>query len=71
MYYDHKEIPYADIYKFSATIDDVSSKKLSDTIGNVFTWDKQTIVVLGDASIAKVLKKNGFKVKKVKYKSYL
>lgn len=71
MYYDHKEIPYADVYKFSDTIDDVSSNNLATTIGDIFSWDKQTVVVLGDASIAKVLKKNGFKVKMVKYKSYL
>jgi zinc protease len=71
MYYDHKGLPYSDIYKFSGTIDDVTNKNLADTIGNIFTWDKQTIVVLGDASIAKVLVKNGFKLKKVRYKSYL
>ncbi|MBD67034.1 MAG: hypothetical protein CME62_17665 [Halobacteriovoraceae bacterium] len=71
MFKDHIDVPYADIYKFSDKIDNVSVDDLKGMISDIFAWNKQTIVVLGSKDLIKPLKENGYKVKMVDYKDYL
>ena len=71
MFYDHIGKDYSEIYKFSDRIDNISNKDLKDMIEKVFSWEKQTILVLGSEKVEKSLEKAGFKLRKVDYKSYL
>lgn len=71
IFYDHKGESYDEIYKFSNIIDKISRKDLMQMNKELFDWDKQTIVVLGDDSLIKVLEKAGYKVRKVNHKNYL
>jgi len=71
MFYDHIGKKYSEIYKFSERIDEISNASLRKMIDKVYDWDKQTILVLGSKKVEKALEKAGFKLRKVKYKSYL
>jgi len=67
---DHTGRDYADILKF---IDRVKSYSTGDVMAMtkaLYSWDKQTIVVVGDKSLLKQLKQFG-KVKMHNYKNFL
>lgn len=71
IYFDHVGRKYAEIYKYSDVINDVTSKDLTRMIDKLFKWDDQLILILGDPSLEEKLKKAGFKVRKVKYQNYI
>ncbi len=71
MFFDHRGINYDEIYKFQKVIDKITIEDLTRMNKQLFDWSKQTIVVLGDESLVPVLKKKGYKIKVVDYKTYL
>ena len=68
--YDLQGRPLSDLAKFPETISSISSEKLAQGIDELFSWDRQFIVVVGDKSLAKELKKIA-PVEIVDYKNYL
>lgn len=69
--FDHIERDYKDIYKFSSVMDKVGSKDLEKMVSQIYSWDKQTILILGNKNLIPVLKKAGFKIRVEDYKKYL
>ena len=71
MQFDHVKRDYADIYRFSENIDKLSANDLQRVTKQIYGWEKQTILVLGNKSLVNELKKAGFKVKVKKFTQYL
>lgn len=71
MFFDHKGIDYDQIYKFTEIIDGIGRSDLMEMNKQLFNWEDQTIVVLGDRSLISGLKKAGYKVLEVDYNNYL
>ncbi len=71
LFFDHIGRPYGDIYKFPSEVDAVSLSEAQNKIKELYDWNKQTKLVLGNKKLIPVLKKAGFKVKVLDYKKYL
>ena len=71
MLFDHVKIPYTDIYKFDERVEKISITDLQNKINNLYNWEKQTVVILGNKKLIKVLRKSGYKVLVKDYKDYL
>jgi zinc protease len=71
LFFDHIRRPYSDIYNFPNEVDNITKKQAQSKIKEIFGWDHQVKMVLGDKSLIKVLRKAGFKVKTLNYKGYL
>ena len=71
MFYDHKGKDFDKIYEFSDIIKDIERNELKKMISDLYGWDKQTVLVLGDPSLVKVLEKGNYKVKTVDFEDYL
>ena len=71
LHFDHMGRPYTDIYKFSDNINAIKVDDLKGMIGNLFSWEKQTILILGNKKLIPVLRKAGYKVKVEKPSKYL
>lgn len=69
--HDHIGKDYNKILEFPKVIDKASKSELQKVISDIYDWDKQTIVVLGNKKVEEALKEAGFKFKKVNYKNYL
>lgn len=69
-YYDHQGRPLSDLANFPAKIRSISSNELAAGVGELFDWDRQYIIVVGNKSLAKDLKKIA-PVEIVDYKKYL
>ena len=67
---DHLEKDYAELYRFPKRVRKHSLKSVQRLTRNIFSWNKQTIVILGPARLKKVLKKLG-PVRVTNYKKYL
>lgn len=71
LFFDHIGRNYNEIYTFRKEIDQVTPKILMETIGDLFNWDHQKKLVLGNKNLIKDLRKAGYKVKELNYKDYL
>lgn len=71
LHFDHVKQPYERIYRFSEVIDGLNEKDLQDMTKEIFGWDKQTIVILGNKSLIPTLKKAGHKVRVENHQKYL
>ncbi len=70
VFLDHFGKPYDDLFKFGEKINSFKNNQITGEIGNIFGWDKQTIMVLGTKDQEKKLTKFG-KVKVIDYKNFL
>lgn len=57
MLYDHQQRPLSELQEFQARIAKLKANDLSRANLEVFPWEKQTIVVVGDKSLEKSLSK--------------
>ncbi len=71
LYFDHIERKYSEIYDFSDNVNKLKVTDLQKMVDQIYGWDKQTVLVLGDKSLIKKLQKAGYKVLVKKYKDYL
>jgi zinc protease len=67
---DHVGKPYDQLYNFPSVVKNLSEDDVAREIKRLFSWKDQTIVVVGDKSLFKKLKKLG-KVKVYSYKRFL
>tara|TARA_R110000868_G_scaffold226115_13_gene478650 strand:+ start:1415 stop:2785 length:1371 start_codon:yes stop_codon:yes gene_type:complete len=70
IYLDHVGVPYQRFLDFPDYLSKVDEKEMAKWGGQIFDWNRQTIVVLGDKSLAKKLAEFG-KVTVVGYKDFL
>ncbi len=71
LFFDHVGRDYDEIYAFPKEVDDISIDQAKSKIGELFDWDVQTKLILGDKKLIKVLRKAGYKVEVLKYNKYL
>jgi zinc protease len=71
LFFDHLKRPYSDIYNFPNEVDSITKVQAQTKISEIFGWENQYKMVLGDRSLIKVLRKAGFKVKVLNYLDYL
>jgi len=70
LFFDHTGREYDELYNYPKTIRAFTQKDVSHKVKELFSWDKQDIVIIGD----KKLKKSLSKIRPVKilnYKNYL
>ena len=67
---DHLEKDYSELYRFPQRVRKHSLKDIERLTKKIFSWQKQTIMILGPARLKKVLKKLG-PVTITNYKKYL
>ena len=67
---DHRGKSYSDLYRFPRRIRGLSLNQIEKFTQGMYDWKKQTIVILGPASLKKALKELG-RVKVTNYKKYL
>lgn len=70
MLYDHQNRDLSGLVNFPKTIEKLSKSELSSANLEVFPWDRQTIVVVGDKSLVKSLSRIR-PVRILKYEDYL
>ena len=70
MLYDHQNRDLADLVNFPKIIENLSKSELSSATLEVFPWDRQTIVVVGDKSLVKSLSRIR-PVRVLKYQDFL
>lgn len=70
LFFDHVGRNYSEIYDFPKTIKGFTAKNISGLISKTFRWENQSIIVVGNKSVAKILKKVG-KVKILKANNFL
>ena len=70
MILDHRGKSHEDFYAFPKEVMKIDYPKIQSAMNNIFAWDKQTIVVVGDKSLKTQLDNFG-KVELVDYKDYL
>lgn len=74
LYLDHIGRPYSDLFEYRDEVKKYNGKDVAKKITDIFSMDKQTILVLGDKSIEPKLKKLTKKYGKLTildYKNYL
>lgn len=70
MLYDHQKRPLEELVNYPVIIEKFTKSELSSTNMEAFPWERQTIVVVGDKSLAKSLARIR-PVRVVKYEDYL
>ncbi len=70
MLYDHQKRPLSQLVNFPQVIEKISKSELASANMEVFSWDRQTIVVVGDKSLVKSLSRIR-PVRVIKYQDYL
>jgi zinc protease len=70
MMLDHEGKSYQELYEFPQKLQAIKKDEVINSIVNLYSWDKQVLVVLGNKNLKKSLKKFG-KVKEVSYKTFL
>lgn len=70
MLYDHQKRPLSELVSFPKVIEKITKSELASSNMEVFRWDRQTIVVVGDKSLAKSLSRIR-PVRVIKYQDYL
>ncbi|MBK22387.1 MAG: hypothetical protein CME70_00155 [Halobacteriovorax sp.] len=68
---DHIGAPYDELYQFQERVNKMTREQISQVVGDIFGWEKQTVVILGSPKLAKTLKKKFGKVRIVSYKNFL
>ncbi len=68
---DHEGRDYGDLFDFTKKVSKLNKSEVIAMIDNIFNWNKQTIVILGNKSLQKTLKQSGLKVKVLDYKKFL
>lgn len=71
IYFDHIGRNYDEIYTYPDSVTNIGQDQLKQKLGDIFDWEHMAIVVVGDPSVAKDLKKAGYKVKVHKYQEFL
>ncbi len=71
LFFDHINRPYRDIYNYSNKVDSYSEVALAKMVKELFDWDRQTVLILGNKKLIKSLRKAGYKVVEKNYKNYL
>lgn len=71
IYYDHIGRDYQEIYRFPEVVEGMTKEQAKKKIGELFGPSSQIVMVLGDRSLEKSLKKAGFEVEVLDYKDYL
>jgi zinc protease len=69
-YFDHINKSYDDLINFPKKVRTYTTKEVAAEVDKVFSWNNQTIVVVGNKGLLKVLSKFG-KVKVIDYKKFL
>lgn len=70
MLYDHQKRDLKELVDFPQTIEKLSKSELSSATMEVFPWDRQTIVIVGDESLVKGLSRIR-PVRVINYEDYL
>lgn len=70
VYFDHAERPYQELYQYPISIKKFSTADVAKKIHEIFNWNQQTIVVLGDVSLEKELMSLG-KVTRINFHNFL
>lgn len=70
LFQDHIGKSYDEIYNFPKVVSEINREKVSSMTSKIFGWDKQTILVLGDKSLLRELKKIR-PVEVVSYKKFI
>lgn len=71
MFMDHLGRPYSDVYNLQSQILKTPKDEVASTTEQIFNWNEQSIVIVGDKSLVKDLKKKFKNVKVVSYKNFL
>jgi zinc protease len=71
LFFDHIGRDYKEIYQFSNKIDQISIEQMQSLISQIFGFDNQIRLVVGDKNLDKQLAKAGYKVKVLNYNDYL
>lgn len=69
-YFDHIEKPYEDLYQFVEKVKQIKKSDVTDIVGQYLNWSSEIILVVGDKSLEKELKKMG-EVKILKLEDFL
>ncbi len=70
IFLDHFGRPFEDLFKFGERVQSFKNNQITDSIGSLFDWKKQTIMVLGTKDLEKKLSAFG-KVKVLDYQKFL
>ncbi len=70
MMLDHEGKSYQELYDFPKKLESIKKEEVINSIVDLFSWNKQVLVVLGNEKLKKSLQKFGH-VKEVSYKSFL
>lgn len=70
-FFDHVGRDYSEIYNFTKNIDKITKENLLKSVRDLFGYENQVKLVLGNKSLIKPLRKAGFKLKVIEYKDYL
>ncbi len=70
MFLDHKGKSFRELQLYPEKVRAFSSKEVAKNVGDIFGWEKQTIVVLGNKNLINELKAFG-NVEAISYKDYL
>lgn len=70
IYFDHIGRDFRELFDFTQNIQKYSKSDVSSALSDLYSWDKQTVVVIGHKSLKKKLKEFG-KVKILRYQDFL
>lgn len=71
LFLDHIEAPYSELYEFQGRVKKIKRLALNKAVENIFGWEKQTIIILGPAKLAKPLRKKFGSIRVTSYKHFL
>lgn len=71
LFMDHLRRPYSDVYNFQSEVLATKKDTVAATTEQVFNWNEQSIVIVGDKSLEKSLRKQFKKLKVKNYKEFL
>jgi zinc protease len=71
LFFDHIGRDYKEIYQFANKIDQIKSEDMQKLIAQIFGFENQIRLVVGDKNLDKQLAKAGYKVKVLNYNDYL
>ena len=68
---DHAGVSWSDFYNLPKAVERVSSDEVAQKVSTLFPWEEQVVLVLGDRSLAKKLKKEYKQLQVLNWKSFL
>lgn len=69
-FFDHIEKPYEDLYSFVEKVQKIKKEDVKNIVAQYLAWNKEIVLVVGDKSLEKELKKLG-NVKMLKVEDFL